>query len=319
MIQNANKSQKNQNIAIGFWTKGFFNEQTNSIHPDKLEALESNIHKKVAVAHYFRGWEHLENENEIGVELQTISTKGWVPMVSVNPYFFGKCESDNGETLYKTISTGKCDAFLKGAGAVLADVQSPFLLRFAWEMNVDSMEWSIQRTGSTPQEFKLAWQRVHSIFKSSGVKNAYWVFSPQVTSPTTIPIADLYPGDAYVDWVGLDGYNWGTTQSWSTWQSFSEIFKESYNEMRAIAPSKKFMIAEVNTVDAGGNQAEWYAKMLHDEIPKDFKDIDAIIFFEDDKIEQEKVKWFIDTTPESLDAFRKGIELDIYKTSININ
>jgi len=41
------------------------------------------------------------------------------------------------------------------------------------------------------------------------VTNVTWVWSPNVAYPSSVPISRLFPGDAYVDWTGFDGYNLG--------------------------------------------------------------------------------------------------------------
>src|SRR5260221_13064555 len=112
-------------------------------------------------------------------------------------------------------------------------------------MNVDSMDWSIQKTGDTPADYIQAWRRFHDIVVAQGATNVLWVFSPNTITSSTISYNLLYPGDAYVDWVGLDGYNWGNTQSWSHWESFSQVFSDSYASLVAVAPSKPLMLSEV--------------------------------------------------------------------------
>ena len=67
---------------------------------------------------------------------------------------------------------------------------------------------------------------------------------------------DYFPGTEEVDWVGLDGYNWGTNREWSGWQSFREIFSEAYDLLTQLAPEKPFMIAEVGCAEEGGDKAE---------------------------------------------------------------
>ena len=59
----------------------------------------------------------------------------------------------------------------------------------------------------------------------------------------------LYPGDSYVDWVGLSGYNWAGSPS--TWRTFSQIFKLSLGYLSAIT-SKPVFIAETASNEAGG-------------------------------------------------------------------
>lgn len=310
VMQTVTPSRK---VYLGFWTGRFLNPTTNTIDPQALKNIEAAIGKKVAIANYYRGWEYLDQKVIIN-DFTTISANGWTPMLSTNPYFFSECQA-NGMTLYKAIAAGNCDAFLIKVGNNLQQYKKPFFLRFAWEMNVDSMQWSVAKTGDSPQDYINAWRRFHTILSEEGVTNAIWVFSPQVETPTTTDISLLYPGDAYVDWVGLDGYNWGTTQSWSQWQDFKTIFYPSYLKLRIIAPTKKLMIAETNTTDQGGNQADWYKSMLSDEIPNDFPNVDAVVFFNEDKTSTEGVKWLINNSPASLTEFKTGILAPLYTSS----
>jgi beta-mannanase len=301
------------NVYLGMWTEGFWNESTYTLHPEALTSLQNRIGKKVAIAHYYRGWENLGRESII-TELQTINNNGWRPMISANPYFFNQC-LQNGNNIYKTIAEGGCDKFLEKIGNNFKLFGQPVFLRFAWEMNIDAIEWSIQKTGSTPEDYVQAWRRFRDIVKSQGASNVIWVWSPNVSTGTSIPYASLYPGDAYVDWLGLDGYNWGTSQAWSQWQSFSQIYSSSYNTIAALAPSKPIMIAEVNTTDVGGSKAAWYQDMLATQIPYNYPRVKAVVFYNENRSQKEKVNWLIDITPTSFETFSKYIKNNVYLSS----
>jgi len=79
-------------------------------------------------------------------------------------------------------------------------------------MNGNWYPWSEQVNGNHPSQFVQAWQHVHDIFTKLGVTNVTWVWSPNVEYGGSIPLSELYPGSNYVDWVGIDGYNWSTVQ-----------------------------------------------------------------------------------------------------------
>lgn len=300
-------------VYFGMWTEGFWDEQTYTLRPEKLTQLQNLIGKKVAIAHYYRGWENLGKPSLI-TELQTINDNGWRPMLSANPYFFSQCQQ-NGKDLYKTIADGGCDIFLQSIGDNLKQYGKPLLLRFAWEMNIDSMEWSIQKTGSAPIDFVLAWKRFHDIVTTIGATNVKWVWSPNVITATSISYSSLYPGETYVDWVGFDGYNWGKTQSWSNWESFSQIFTESYISLTSLAPTKPLMIAEVNTTDVGGDKALWYQDALTTQIPYNFPAIKAVVFYNENRMKQENVNWLITVSPSSLQSFIDNIKNPMYLSS----
>src|SRR5919201_465436 len=108
-----------------------------------------------------------------------------------------------------------------------------------------------------PSKFIAAWQRIRRIFDAAGAQNAVWVWCPNATNNPDVSWnswRNYYPGDKFVDWVGLDGYNWGTTQSWSRWQSFADIVRPIY---RDYGRKKPIMIAETASAETGGDKAAW--------------------------------------------------------------
>ncbi len=311
--QSTSSDLPQRSVYLGMWTLGFWNEETFHLQPEKLTQLENTIGKKVAIAHYYRGWENLGNARIIA-ELNTIDSYGWRPMLSANPYFFSKCPA-NGLSLYRAIAQGNCDDFLHEASKNLKTYSKPLFFRFAWEMNIDGIGWGVLKTGSIPQDFINAWRRFHDIAVSEGATNIIWVFSPNVETPGSISYNQLYPGDAYVDWVGLDGYNWGTSKPGRSWQSFSEIFSVSYNDIVALSTNKSVMIAEVNTTNAGGDKAAWYQDMLNKQIPLRFPQIKAVVFYNEDRTKQENVNWLITVSQSSINAFSENIKNPIYVSS----
>jgi mannan endo-1,4-beta-mannosidase len=86
-------------------------------------------------------------------------------------------------------------------------------------MNGNWEKWSPANNGSTPDPaaFVAAWRHVHDLFVQNGATNVVWVWCPNATdvpNATSAPWnhwTNYYPGDTYVDWVGIDGYNWGNT------------------------------------------------------------------------------------------------------------
>lgn len=304
------KITQQRHIIFGVWTEGFFDGSSKTLHPEKLLQFEQMIHEKISLAHYYIGWEVLANPNLI-TQFETLRSYGWMPLLNVNPYYFPQCPVTK-LPLYKAIAEGKCDNFLHKAGKNLSHVKQPFYLVFGWEMNNKDNEWSIPYTKSSPTDFIAAWRHIHSVFKQEKASNVIWVFCPNVPDDAKVPYSTIYPGNDYVDWIGLDGYNWGTTQSWSQWISFAGVFTGSYKKLTGIAPNKPMMLAEVNTTDKGGDKSVWYTDMLTKQIPYNFPKIDAVVIFNEDKKKQEHVNWRVDVTPDTLHAFIAGIHSGFY-------
>ncbi len=304
-------TRRARRISIGAWTEGFYDPVSRKLHPEALTKFESLIDKKISIAHYYRGWESWTDPVLVS-EFNEIRSKGWTPMLSSNPYYFDRCPVD-AKPLYEAIASGACDEFLHAAARNLRTVKHPFYLLFAWEMNNKDLEWSVPYTGSTSEQFVKAWRHIHTIFREEKVKNVIWVFNPNIPNVPDFPYTDLYPGADYVDWVGLDGYNWGTTQSWSSWLPFHDVFSGPYNELTRIAPEKPMVISEMNTTDVGGNKGEWYRDAFIKQIPENFPNIQAVIIFNENRTKQEKVNWKVDVTQESLDGFKQAVSGSVYR------
>ena len=140
--------------------------------------------------------------------------------------------------------------------------------------------------------------------------NATTVWCPNIDYPDSPnpSFASLYPGDDYVDWTCLDGYNWGTNRS-SGWQSFDTVYNYSYHEILEFAPSKPMMIGEFGSVEQGGSKAEWFADALATQLPQQYKQMRAAVYF---NWQFDGVDWRIETTAESQDAWRAAIASPYY-------
>ncbi len=95
------------------------------------------------------------------------------------------------------------------------------------------------------------------IFDQEGVSNVKGVWCPNVGRPVwdaPYPMNNFYPGDDYVEWIGLDGYNYAGSRS-MPWCSFQEIFGSSYDEIIKLAPTKPLTLAETASDESGGDKA----------------------------------------------------------------
>lgn len=292
-----------QAIYIGAWVQGLWDDNTKQLQPQKLKDFEKLVDKKMAIAHVYRGWAEIPQENFLH-ELDMLNKSGWMPMVSSNPYFYEQC-SQPGVPLYAVIAQGSCDTLMRDIARSFKAYGKPVLFRFAWEINIPTLPWSLEMTKSTTGDYVSAWRRFHTIMKEEGATNVQWVFSPNVKSHAEdLSYHTIYPGDDVVDWVALDGYNWGTTQSWSSWGSFEDVFKHSYDEITAVAPKKPLMIAEINSTNVGGDQSEWLADALATQIPTNYPRIKAVVLFNEDKTAQDGVDWRIENSHKSIGVLR---------------
>ena len=115
---------------------------------------------------------------------------------------------------------GRQDALIRKFAESARAWGHPFFLRFNWEMNGDWFPWSESTNGNSAGQYVAAWRHVHDIFTSVGATNATWTWCPYVDPGNRLEdLGSLYPGDEYVDWTCLDGYNWGGGSTQSTDQA----------------------------------------------------------------------------------------------------
>lgn len=199
------------------------------------------------------------------------------------------------------ITAGDFDAYLTRWAKQVKAYGKPLVIRFAHEMNGSWYPWAEQVNGNGPGDYRAAWQHVVGIFQRAKVANVSWTFAANVPYPGSTPLASLYPGDGYVDRVGLDGYNWGTTQPWSTWQSFGDLFGPGVAELRSITTRPVYVCETAAPEGAGGDKAAWISDMwswlaVHPEVR-------GLTWFSLAK----EADWRIDSSPASLAAFRAGL------------
>ncbi|HEX5535078.1 MAG TPA: glycosyl hydrolase [Actinomycetales bacterium] len=228
-----------------------------------------------------------------------VAATGAVPVITWEPWNPANGVDQPAYALDR-ITAGDYSAYETAWAKQIKAYGKPVVLRFAHEMNGDWYPWSAQTNGNTASDYVAAWRQVRSVFSRVGVTNVSWSWSPNVPYYGSTALSALYPGDSYVDQVALDGYNWGTTQSWSTWTSFWDIFSGGVTQLRALT-TKPVFVAEVASAEAGGSKAAWISDMFatlaaHPEIR-------GFSWFDHAK----EADWRIDSSPESLDAFRTGL------------
>jgi beta-mannanase len=124
-------------------------------------------------------------------------------------------------------------------------VQGTVLLRILHEFNGDWYPWCTVKNDKNPFLLAKAFRYIHNIFKENNVTNVKFIWCPNSMSIPSDPwnyIMDAYPGDEYVDIVGLDIYNGaGTAKSW---RSFRKEGIENYFLLTQELPEKPLIVCE---------------------------------------------------------------------------
>jgi hypothetical protein len=211
------------------------------------------------------------------------------------------------------ITSGAFDSYLETWAKAAAAWGHTLYLRFDWEMNFPSAPYSELNDGNRPGDFVAMWRHVHDIFVRAGATNVKWVWCPHASTPSSQPLAQLFPGDKYVDWVGLDGYNWGSTPNVGDdggWRTFDQIFAASLEQLAQLAPSKPVMIGEMASTERGGSKAAWITNAFA--TIRDDTAIGAVIWFNKSA---DHMDWPIESSPAARAAFAAAIAAPLFASS----
>lgn len=225
------------------------------------------------------------------------------------------------------IAGGAQDAYIRSYARAVRSGGVPVMLRLAHEMNGDWYPWgtayasdSRRNNGNSPQNYVAMWRRVVSIFRQEGAHNVNWVWAPNILywnrsnsiADQNHDLAALYPGDSYVDWIGLSVYN---DASKRPWQSFSSLFEAAYNTVTRIS-DKPLMIAEMGVTEAGApsgtNKAAWISQTLMNDIPTRYPRVRLVNWFCRDKTSFGEANYRFDSSTASLRAFRVAVNSPLY-------
>jgi hypothetical protein len=234
--------------------------------------------------------------------------QGAVPLITWEPWRLpgdapsGTSARDQPEFALRRIAGGCFDAYIRSWARDLASARCRVYLRPMHEMNGDWYPWGGTVNGNRPGDFQDAWRRLQWIFRREGAANVRWVWCPyarSVPDTTANDPAAYYPGGRHVDWLALDGYNWGSTRRGSRWEPLREIITPAYERLRLFSTEKPMMIAELGCAEEGGDKGGWIREALCD-ITERFRRIRALIWFDICK----ECDWRIGSSSRALDAFR---------------
>lgn len=168
-----------------------------------------------------------------------------------------------GNMVYDVLN-GEYDEFLKNYAKTVSDFDHPVLFRLGNEMNGDWCPYSSYNTSKDTVIFKEFYQYVYKIFDEAGADNVIWIWNPNGKSFPDFQWNNevmYYPGDEYVDIVGLTAYNTGTYYPGENWTEFSALYDPIYAEYTKLY-KQPMMITEFASSSVGGDKNQWVKNMF---------------------------------------------------------
>ncbi|RJT07965.1 endoglucanase [Halococcus sp. IIIV-5B] len=164
--------------------------------------------------------------------LTDLWNSGYIPMVTWEAS--SQSDSEVSRNILETINSGGyddvIDRWARDLARWLQVGDRRLYFRPLPEMNRAGTPWST----ATPRDYRIAWHRLHRRVANEGIDEdrLQWVWNPNATDVESPPAEAYYPGDRFVDWVGIDGYNFGDAKPWSTWQSPDSVFTPMLDRLR---------------------------------------------------------------------------------------
>ena len=326
--------QTDHTIAVGV----YYNENKIYCPADELAFthLQEHTGREAKLYMNFQSW--TEEWNMFSTRLADNSLKhGGVFMVVWMPVGTKGEGAADPDWTCAGVASGKHDAYIRKYAADVAKWgaagNKPVMIRLAHEMNGGWYSYGVafkspgkRHNGNTPADYVAMWRHVWTIFHDAGATNVYWVWSPNILyinadntrEQAEADYAALYPGDAYVDWIGLDGYNDGVK---SKWRSFPELFDASYQIITKISP-KPLMIAEFGCSEKGAlpgtSKAAWITQTYTVDIPQKYPRIRLLNWFSRDKTKSGETDWRFNSSPAALEAYKAAVTSPLYQGELKL-
>jgi beta-mannanase len=273
--------------AVGAFVNGLSN----------LPSFQTAINKNLAVVLWYVPWPNPFP----ATDADTVNANGSVPLITWEPWI-----TDAAGTL-EAIAAGSYEAYVRSFFLAAKTWGKPLFLRFAHEMNGNWYPWDGEHNKNegegeeVGERFKKAWRYIYNVRQSVGADNVYLVWCPnndnQPGETWNTPAA-YYPGDQYVDWVGLDGYNWGGSE----WESFDAVFGAAYAALTGLT-AKPLMIGEFAAAEQGGDKAAWITDAFN-QILSSYPRIKMFCWF---NLNKER-DWRIDSSAAAAAALRNVLQ-----------
>lgn len=247
--------------------------------------------------------------------LTTARNNGCIPWLD---WYSSFTSTDTAFSLKSIYIDGIHDAFLRQWATDMAAFGHPVFVRFDGEMNGSWRTSYYERNGfgatgrqNAAGDFILMWKHVHDIVAPLA-PNITWGWCPnqQPSGTPLISYASIFPGRAYVDWMGIDTYNWAGSQpgggKTTQWATFTQIMNggtaglgTSWTELTALDPNLPCFIGEhgcdpregtdtnasagTTAVWNGQKKADWMTDELNVQLPgngtTDFRRLRMISYF----------------------------------------
>jgi endoglucanase len=230
--------------------------------------------KEVATEHLFLPWDDVELAG-LGAADEYAAARGRKVLVTIEPWSWSLDWNVSASQLRNQILSGAKDANLSAILQALSGFQSPVIIRWAQEM--DSTTGRFTWSNWTPRDYISAYQRMVDIIRKE-LPNAQVMWSPKGEKN----LKDYYPGDEYVDIVGLSvfGYDRYDEIEYGQTRTFAESLKQGYD--LAVGFGKPIWVAEAGYEGNLEYVGAWAGDLTANN--PEFPELKEVVYFNDKEV-----------------------------------
>lgn len=269
---------------------------------EEFDALEASLQRQADMTGFFKGFDTGFDRDRVVAAWSagTIPVMTWEtrPLAST---------TDTTDYSLRKVADGTFDAYLTSYAQAVAALRMPLVIRFDQEMNGNWYRWAeFENPQVAKGDYVAAWRHVHDVFQAQGANDyAMWLWSPnRVDNLGRFPaITNYWPGEQYVDQVGMTGYLRAEDRAPFT---FEGTYGKTLAALRKIAPGKPLLLSEVGATEDGGHKAAWLTSFFAG--LANAPDVAGFVWFDYAVTSNGRTDdWRIDSTPRSYAAFSAGL------------
>ncbi|MCG2798128.1 MAG: glycoside hydrolase [Cellulomonas sp.] len=288
----------------------------------EFDDVKTKVGTSPTMVGYFQGWDGPFRPDAVTRAWQ----RGMMPLLTweSRPLAAANDQAVDPDYSLPKIINGDYDAYLHQYAKDIAALGLPLGIRLDHEMNGSWYPWGERAwggnslNGNGKGDYVKMWRHVHDIFEAEGA-HAYvvWIWAPNIVN--ALPswakssawyMRSLYPGDDYVDWVGLSGYFRPPYKADQT-PTFDYTFGRSLAQLRSFT-DKPILLAEIGASEIGNNKPAWVTDLFDAFTRPENDDIIGIAWFNQTVTtisggQRVTNDWRIASRGDSLEAFSAGV------------
>ncbi|MCX7919923.1 MAG: glycosyl hydrolase [bacterium] len=196
-------------------------------------------------------------------------------------------------------------------------LRMPVFVRWASEMNLSEFNWS----GDTAK-YVNKWRLLYNIFKEEA-PNIAMVWAPNWSPTSNIP--GYYPGDEYVDWIGVDmymGLGTGTTDQTDPRTKIQYVYNFATSHRKPIM-LPEWAACHAYSKDSIAYDCTAYGiekmNLIYDHLQAEFPNLKLVTWFDWDTRSINNADFSLTNNYAVLTNYRRAISSQYYLTSISLD